>query len=116
MRFDFRAEFLFFLGTLFFTFSLFHLSGVLSSMLELLKKPKFLSSFPLISSAFLLLAAIIHFYKLIFVYPKLSVAGFELFDILYFSFKVTFLENALFLLSGIFAFLSAFIYLYWVSR
>ncbi len=116
MKFDIRAEILFFIGTLLFMFSLFYFSGILSRMLSLLRKPKFLSSFPLIGSLLLFFASLIHFYKIVFVYPKLKVAGFELFDILIYSFKLTLIENSLFLISGIFAFLATSIYLYWVSR
>jgi|GEM_PF-2120451 len=116
MKFDIRAEILFFIGTILFMISLFYFSGVLSRMLTLLRKPKFLSSFPLIGAFFLLFASLIHFYKIIFVYPRLKVAGFELFDILINSFKLTFVENLLFLLSAIFAFFATSIYLYWVSK
>ncbi|MEN3043861.1 MAG: hypothetical protein ABDH37_01400 [Candidatus Hydrothermales bacterium] len=116
MKFDIRAEILFFIGTLLFVFSLFYFSGILSRMLMLLRKPKFLTVFPLIGAFFLLLASIIHFYKIVFVYPRLKVAGFELFEIILNSFQLSFFENLFFLLGSLFSFLATSIYLYWVSR
>ncbi len=116
MKFDIRVELLFFIGTILFMVSLFYLSFILSRMLSLLRKPKFLSSFPMIGALFLLFASLIHFYKIIFVYPRLKVAGFELFDILLNSFKLTFIENLLFLLGAFFSFLATGVYLYWVSK
>ncbi|MEO0271372.1 MAG: hypothetical protein ABIM98_07820 [candidate division WOR-3 bacterium] len=116
MKFDLRAELLFFAGTILFMFSLFYFSGILSRMLSILRKPRFLTLFPMFGAISLLFASLIHFYKIIFVYPRLKVAGFELFEILLNSFQLTFLENLLFLISAFFSFFATSIYLYWVSR
>ncbi|MEN3046711.1 MAG: hypothetical protein ABDH49_07005 [Candidatus Hydrothermales bacterium] len=116
MRFDIKAEILFFVGTILFMFSLFYFSSILSRMLTLLKKPKFLSIFPLIGAFFLFLVSLIHFYKIIFVYPRLKVAGFELFEIILSSFQLSFFENLFFLIGAFFSFLATSIYLYWVSK
>jgi hypothetical protein len=116
MKFDIRAELFFLLGTLLFMGSLFYFSGVLNRMLKLIAKPRFLSFLPVLGGIFLLFAGFIHFYKILFVYPRLKVAGFELFDIIVSLFRLNLFENIFFLIAGFFAFVSSFIYLYWVSR
>ncbi|MEO0240923.1 MAG: hypothetical protein ABIM49_02580 [candidate division WOR-3 bacterium] len=114
MRFDIRAELLFFVSVIFFIFVLFYYTRILNRLLKLLRKPRFLSLLPLFSGILFLFVAIFHGIKMLYIYPLLAVSGLNLYKLLLFSFKITFLENLFFLIAGFFVFLTSIIYFAWL--
>lgn len=116
MRFDIRAELMFFVSVIFFIFVLFYYGKILSKLLKLIGKPLFLSVFPFISGIIFLIVALLHGIKILYIYPSLAVAGLNLYNLLLFSFKMTFLENILLLLAGFFVFLTSIVYVKWITK
>jgi hypothetical protein len=116
MRFDIRAELMFFVSVLFFIFVLFYYGKILNKLLKLIGRPLSLSIFPFISGIIFLIVALLHGIKILYIYPSLAVAGLNLYNLLLFSFKITFLENLLLLLAGFFVFLTSIIYVKWITR
>ncbi len=116
MRFDLRAEIIFFVSILLFVFALFYYTRILTRLLKLIGKPRFVSSFPVIAGLLFLIILIVHGIKMIYIYPRLAIAGLDLYNLLVLSFKINFLENLLFLIAGFFTFLTSVIYVTWISR
>jgi len=116
MRFDIRAELMFFVAVIFFIFVLFYYGKILNRLLKLIGKPLFLSVLPFLSGIIFLIVALFHGIKILYIYPSLSVAGLNLYNLLLFSFRITFLENLLLLLAGFFVFLTSIIYTKWITR
>lgn len=114
MRFDIRAELLFFISVIFFVFVLFYYTRILNRLLKLIGKPRFLSFLPFLSGILFLLVAVFHGVKMLYIYPLLAVSGLNLYNLLLLSFKITFLENLLFLIAGFFVFLTSIIYFAWL--
>ncbi len=114
MRFDIRSELLFFIAVIFFVFVLFYYTRILNRLLKLIGKPRFLSLMPLFSGILFLLVAVFHGIKMLYVYPLLAVSGLNLYNLLLLSFKITFIENLLFLIAGFFVFLASIIYFAWL--
>lgn len=116
MRFDLRAEIIFFIAILLFVFILIYYARILSRLLKLTRKPGFLSFFPLLSALLFLFVLIVHGIKMIYLYPRLAIAGLNLYNLLLISFKLNFIENFLFLIAGFFTFLTSVTYVTWISR
>ncbi len=114
MRFDIRAEALFFISIIFFIFVLFYYTRILNRLLQLIGKPRFLSFLPIFSGILFLLVAVFHGIKMLYLYPLLAVSGLNLYNLLLLSFKITFFENSLFLIAGFFVFLTSIIYFAWL--
>lgn len=116
MRFDLRAELIFFLAILLLVFILIYYARILSRLLKLTRKPNFLSVFPILSAFLFLVVLVVHGIKMIYLYPHLAIAGLNLYNLLLLSFKLNFLENLLFLIAGFFTFITSVTYVTWISR
>lgn len=110
MRPDIPAEILFIVAILLTIVSLF-IYGLIIKRLLVLIKGKGIWIFPILSSLFLLILAVVHIYRMLFYFPLLGTAGpGDLFELIIGSLGLARIESIFLLVSGICALIGGVLY------
>jgi hypothetical protein len=116
MRVDFPFEILFAFGILIFTLSLYVYGLIIKRLLHLIEK-KGIWILPIMGSIFLVLSAIIHFYRILYFGKNLSIADpADLFPLIKGMLSANLLEAVAILGSALLTLIGITIYYRWISR